>query len=177
MEAFPYIEDTGAWPTMVTLAAAVENELYASGLPGLCVCTPVPGQTVVLDRCGQCGGDDECRGQGWVRWVTEYPSTQFPEPDRTGDGCCAPMAYQLEVGIARCVSTGSSNAIGGIQPPTVESVVLAARQQMADKAAVARAINKALTAKDVSFFLSNAIPMQATGDCLGFIWNVTVWDQ
>ena len=175
METISYIEDTGAWPVMVALCAAVEQELYASGLPGLCVCTPVPGPAAVMDRCGQCEGNDGCRGQGWTRWVTEFPSTDFPEPDRTGDECCAPMAYQLEVGIARCVPMGTSNAIGGITPPTPQEMVEVTRQQMADKAAVARAINRYLGERELSFFLSNAIPMQATGGCIGLVWNVTVW--
>ena len=171
----PYIEDDTAWPTMVTLAACLEAELRKSGLPPLCVCAPVPGPIAVMDRCGQCADTEGCGGQGWVRFVTEFPSKLFPQPDEGSGSCDSPMAYTLEVGIARCQPVGTTSAIGGFAAPTTEELVLATRQQMADLAAIKRAVNCCVSTLDVSYLLGAAIPMQATGDCGGIVWNVTIW--
>ncbi len=170
-----FIEDDIAWPTMVTLSTCLEAELAKSGLPGLCVCAPVPGPIAVMDRCGQCADDSGCGGQGWVRFVTEFPSKAFPQPDDGTGTCDSPMAYTLEVGIARCLPVGTTSAINGFQPPTTEDQVLATRLQMADNAAIKRAIQCCVERLDVSYLLGASIPMQATGDCGGTVWNVTIW--
>lgn len=169
-----YREDDVAWPTMVKLAACIEEELRESGLPGVCVSLPVPGPGAIMERCGQCADGGTCQGQAWVRFVNEYPSTEFPSPDQTGK-CEGPMAYTLEVGIARCLPVGTSSAINGYTPPSNESVVLATRTQMADKAAMKRAIRCCVKDLDVSYVLGQNTPMQTTGDCGGSVWNVTLW--
>lgn len=170
-----FIEDDVAWATMVRLAACVEAELAKSGLPAVCASVPVPGPLAIMERCGSCGKDTDCGGQAWVRFINEYPSSQFPSPDAEGGSCTGPMAYTLEVGIARCLPTGTSSAINGYTPPSNEELVKATRLQMADKAAMRRAIQCCVQQLDVSYALGSNSPMQTTGDCGGSVWNVTIW--
>lgn len=173
--AVTFVEDVVAWSTMVRLAACVEQELAKSGLPGVCSSIPVPGPLAIMERCGNCGSGN-CHGQAWVRFINEYPSKIFPSPDQDGN-CEGPMAYTLEVGVARCLPVGKTNTIGGFTPPSNEEQILATRLQMADKAAMRRAIKCCVKDLDVSYVLGTNTPMQTTGDCGGSVWTVTIWTQ
>jgi len=175
-----YVEDRDAWPTMVSLAACVQQALEDRMLPGVCRCAPVPGPLAIMDSCGSCSdtalpGRKACGGQGWVRLQTEFPSSNFPQPDTSGASCQSPVASTFEVGIARCLPVGKGNAITGITVPTTEELVEATRLQMADKAAIKAAINCCLTDLDLTYTIGQYQPLQITGDCGGGFWLVTVW--
>lgn len=174
-----FIEDPVAWPTMVKLAGCLCTTLAERGLPGTCQCTVVPGPMAVMEACSACSGQGEskCGGQGWVRFVNEFPSTTFPQPDTTGAKCETPMAYQLEVGVARCLPTGNANSIAGYQAPSMEALIEATRLQMADKAAMLAAIRCCLADddEDISYSINQYTTMQTTGDCGGGMWTVTIW--
>lgn len=173
-----YVEDKTAWPTMVKLAGCLCTTIAQRGLPELCICSPVPGPLAVMDRCGSCGkSTDKCGGQGWVRLTNEYPSSTFPGADQTENNCGSPLAYVLEVGVARCQPVGDANGINGYTAPTLEELVEAARVQMADKAAIRAAIQCCMDDEDFDFTytLGTYQPMQVSGDCGGGFWTVTVW--
>lgn len=173
-----YREDDSAWPTMLLLAAEIERQIEACGLPKLCRSVPVPGPLAVIEACGNCksiGGD--CGGQGWVRLTNEYPSEVFPTQDQTATNCDAALAYTLEVGIARCMPVGKTSAINGFQPPTVEEMVKATRLQMADMRVMARAAKAVREHLDVAMSLGTYQPMVAQADCGGGVWTVTYWTQ
>lgn len=176
----PYTEDLIAWPIMVKLAGCVCTTLADRKLPGTCRCSVVPGPMAVMDQCGACSktGGDSCGGQAWVRLVNEYPSSTFPSADQTESNCDSPTAYQLEVGIARCLPIGTGNSISGYKAPTTEQLLDATRLQMADKAAMKAAIKCCLASDDeddLTYILGTYQPMQVTGDCGGGFWTVTVW--
>ena len=173
-----YVEDQVAWPTMVRLAACLCTTLEERGLPATCQCTVVPGPAAVLDRCGSCSKSDGCGGQGWVRFVNEFPSSDFPSPDVEGvSSCKAPMAYVLEVGVARCQPTGNANGISGYTAPSMESLVEATRLLLADKAAMLAAIQCCMEDEDheLTYTIGQYTTLQASGDCGGGMWTVTIW--
>lgn len=169
-----FVEDNIAWPTMVRLAGCLETKVREHGLPGLCQSTVVPGPSAVMDRCAACGGTSDCQGQAWVRFVQEFPSRDFPAADTTGL-CNTPMAYVLEVGLGRCLPTGSANGLGGFTPPSLDALVNATRLQMADKRAMLAAIQCCMDDGDVTYAIQGYSPIQVTGDCGGGTYLVTIW--
>lgn len=100
-------EDTGIYPVMVALAACLEAELTEAGLGPLCFCGVVPGDMAMVDASGCESGDGEC-GSAWVRLVQAYPSDQFPAPAQIAT-CSTALAYDLEIGVARCVKVMDDN--------------------------------------------------------------------
>lgn len=172
-----FIEDDTAWPTMVRLAGCLCMELEKRQLPGTCECAVVPGPLAVIDSCGECKkAGVTCGGQAWVRLSNEYPSSSFPSASQDEGNCNAPMAYVLEIGVARCLKVGKSNAITGFVQPTMEQKLEDTRLQMADKRAMRAAIQCCMDDGDVTYVLGNYTPMQATGDCGGGFWTVTIWE-
>jgi hypothetical protein len=174
-----FTEDELAWPVMVRLVACLEETLLARGLPGVCRATVVPGPQAVIEACGGGNGcNGTCGGQAWVRFNGEFPYTSFPTQDTTAAICATQRAFTLEVGIARCLPVGSANAIGGFTPPTVQELVDATRLQMADKAAMALAIECCMDVANDQFGLDYVLgqyqPMQIAGDCGGGTWLVTI---
>lgn len=172
-------EDLEIYPLMVALAGCLCAELADSGLPTPCSCAVVPGPMAVLDACGGCKatGKDVCGGQAWVRLERAYPSADFPGPDVQGATCNSPLAYVIEVGVARCVPVGKSNNITGYVPPSVDQYVQAVRLQTADMQAMKRAIQCCLreAADDRSFVLGSYAPITPSADCGGGLWNFTIW--
>jgi hypothetical protein len=168
-------EDDFVYPLMVELTGCLCGEIERSGLPEPCQCSIIPGSEAVLDYCGECdpGG---CGGQAWVRMAGAYPSQRFPSLDEGVVPCGSPMAYIIEIGIARCVDVGDASGIGGFTPPSVESQVAAVRVQTADMAAMRRALTCCLTENhdDLTYTLGQYVPI-AGGGCNGGTWTVTVW--
>jgi hypothetical protein len=168
-------EDTTVYPVMVQLSACLCTEIQASGLPNPCFCGVLPGSSVVLDFCGdgKCGGT--CGGQAWVRPVDMYPSAQFPVADVNPTNCNSPLAFRLEVGIARCMPMGTNSAVGGYTPPTLEQQLDAARLQMADMAAIRRAIQCCMAANDnLDYVLESYTPLIPQGGCGGGAFTVVI---
>lgn len=172
-----FVEDFLVWPTIVKLSACLCTTIEDRNLPTPCRCGPVPGPIAIMEYCGACSktGTSDCGGQAWVRLSNEYPSSVFPAADQSDASCQSPMAYTLEVGIARCIPTGNANGINGYTPPTLEQMVETVRLQMADKAAMRAAIACCMDDGDMTYSLGNYTPMQASGDCGGGFYTVTIW--
>lgn len=169
------IEDTLVYPTAVAMAACLCAEIEASDLPTPCFCGILPGSSVTLDWCGgnQCTGS--CGGQAWVRPGEVYPSSIFPQPDVTPGNCDSPLAFRLEVGIARCIPTGSNNPVAGFTPPSLAEQLEAARLQLADMAAIRRAIQCCLGAdEDLDYVLESYTPLNPQGGCGGGSFTVVI---
>jgi hypothetical protein len=171
-----YVEDETIYPFMLDLVSCVVTELEERQLPGLCRAGLVPGQSAVLDACSGCA-TGKCQGQMWVRLVNEFPSSVFPAPDQSGATCDAPMAYTVEVGIARCLPVGATSGINGYIPPSMEEQLEATRLQLADKAAMKKAITCCADKVERSLVVNGYQAIQATGDCGGGVWTLTIWDQ
>lgn len=171
-------EDVEIYPIMVDLAACLCTELEASGLGGACFCGIIPGDQAVLDVCATCEkAGAACPGQAWVRLITGYPSSLFPQPDVQGASCNTPLAYQIEIGVARCFPTGKANNVSGYTPPTMAEQLNATRLQLADMAAMKRAIKCCLSGshEDLTYVLGAYVPISTGGGCGGGVWQLTVW--
>lgn len=102
MNLSPDLVDDPIFQVISRLADCLCTELAAAGGPGLCYCGLWVG-TQGPPLGPSTGGCDT--GVAWVRLVDSYPSAFFPAPD---DGtqslkCSSPMAYQVEIGVARPV--------------------------------------------------------------------------
>lgn len=165
-------EDTIIYPTMIEMSACLCLEIEQSGLPAVCSCGPLIG-SLVLDYCGTCT-DGKCGGQAWVRLVDAFPSEEFPAPSQILTNCNSPLAYQIEVGIVRCKPVGTSSGVRGYVPPTLEQNVEALRLQLADFAAIRRAIQCCFAKNDdIDYIMGSYSPVSPDGDCLG--GAVTLW--
>lgn len=172
-----YTEDVMVWPTMKALLACAEQELVKAkrgvGKSTIQYGTDVPA----LDM------GDECDGFLWVRLVDGFPARQFPEQDFAPgiNGMRMPMAFSLEVAVARCLNTQADDEgrIFGLdgQPLTPAAIFEDTRAQMADMAAIRRAICKCLTQQKIPFILGNVASAAPTGLVNYTGWAVTVqWD-
>lgn len=173
MSVATFREDEFLYPKMIELSACLCTEIEASGLPGVCSCGPIVG-TLVLDYCSNCK-EKGCSGQAWVRLVDAFPSIDFPSPVSQPQNCNAPMAYMIEVGIVRCKPLGTNTQLRGFVPPTIEQNVDALRLQLADLAALRRAIQCCFGNGDTTYVMGNYAAAPPDGDCLGGYINVTVW--
>lgn len=168
-------EDTLIYPKIIEMSACLCLEIEASGLRPVCSCGPVVG-ALSLDYCSSCA-EGQCGGQAWVRFVTTFPSIEFPQQQVLASNCTVPVVYQIEVGMARCKPVGTSSGVRGYQPPTLEEQVDALREQMADVAAMYRAINCCFMGnKDGNYNIGQYTPLSPEGDCLGGSFLITVQD-
>ena len=170
-------EDTTAYPTLIRLAACLCLEMEASGGPELCYCGPIAGE-VVMDYCGGGCKESGCGGQAWVRFMDAFPSTTFPGPDATLSNCYAPLAFSLEVGVARCVPMGEASGANGYLPPTMQQNVDALRLQLADMAAMRRAVQCCFGQDDTDYILGTYDQTLVNGGgCLGGTFSVLAWEK
>lgn len=168
-EPIPFREDYWVYPRLVDLATCVCEELNASGLPQTCFCGVIPGGLAAFDYC-TCQG--AC-GQAWTRLVTAYPSVNFPNQSLSAT-CDQPLAFVIEVGIVRCAPVSNKDGV----PPSVSAQLEATRLQMADMAAMVRAIKCCMghdeDDEDLDYALGVYTPTPPGGGCLGGTWSVTV---
>ncbi|HEX5018627.1 MAG TPA: hypothetical protein VFX15_13705 [Actinomycetes bacterium] len=168
-------EDFLVYPSMIRLAACLCTEIEASGLPTPCSCGVVPGPIAVLESCSSCA-DGKCGGQAWVRLMDAVQSKDFPAPDAELSTCASPLMWTLEVGIARCAPMGTNSPVRGFTPPTIDAYLAAVRLQMADMAAMRRAIACCFADGTNSYLLGGYAPLTVEGGCEGGVWTVQVWE-
>lgn len=171
------IDDTVAFPVLEALAACLCQEIAAADLPEPCFCGVLAGQLVANEHCGSedCAGDGCTGGQAWVRLAGVYPSSQFPVQDQDQATCATLLAVEIEVGVARCapVVSDEGGAMEG-DAPTLAQWHATTRLQMADMAAMRRAVLCCLGARSRDYLLGAYAPFGPEGGCVGGIWTVTV---
>lgn len=115
--------------------------------------------------------DECCLGLGWVRLVTVYPSTVFPQPDAGAEGCgTLAWAAVLEMGAARCAPTPPSNQI-----PSAEEWNTLAEEVFADASAMRRALCCFADVEGDRLFVPGLWqPLPVEGGCAGGVMAVTV---
>lgn len=163
-------EDLLIYPAMVRLSGCLCAELVASELPTPCFCGVIPGTESNLD-CGNC--KDGC-GAAWVRLATGFPSSDFPIISNTLQNCGTPLAFQLEVGITRCFSPFADRSGNA---PGVEENLRQTRLQLADMAAMRRAIACCFADVDTDYMLGPYLPLSFQGGCGGGFWTVYVGQE
>jgi hypothetical protein len=164
------IDDDLAWPVMESMVASLEDQVRCLVKPPAVVAAR-PGDRIELLLAQN--RDECCEGLGWVRNVTTFPSTNFPDPDAESTAC-GPLAWAvvLEVGIARCAPVPDGNEI-----PTADEWNAVTAAVMADMAAIRRAIRvfKTLADYEDSPWLVGAwLPLTTEGGCVGGAMQVTI---
>lgn len=168
-------EDTMVYPTMVKLAGCLATEFIASGLGQPCFCGLFPGEEAPWDYCdGNCGKTRA--GQIWVRLVSAFPTQPFPVIDPLGT-CASAMGFDLEVGAIRAAPMITGTAAKPILP-TVDAQLESTRIQLAEMAAIRRAIKCCMAENEdggeISYALGSYSPVGPDGGCVGGSWTVTV---
>lgn len=163
-------EDFLIYPTMVRLSGCLCAEITASELPEPCFCGIIPGTEQALD-CGSC--DDGC-GAAWVRLSNGFITSDFPQPDISLANCNKGVAFALEVGITRCFSP-FGDAEGNM--PGVDEYLRQTRLQLADMAAIRRAISCCFATVDTDYILGSYSPIPFDGGCGGGAWEVYVMQE
>lgn len=165
----PIREEARVLPILTELSACLCTELEAAGFT-MCFCGLMPGGEVPLDYCGGDCDVDGCGGQAWVRVVSIFPSTNFPELADAAT-CATRRAMVVEVGHAMCAPQPDNDGT----PPGVQAQYDATFQQMASMDAMWRAIACCFGAnQDRDYVLGEYAAIPAGGGCLAAIWNVTV---
>lgn len=167
--ASPVTEDRSVYPLLTELTDCLCTEMAASGLTVTCRCLLVPGVGPALDFC-DAGCDGGCPGEGWTRLVRAFPSTSFPTQEGAAT-CFTRLAYELEVGVARCLPSGDRQG----QPPDPQAIFETARLQLADMAAMRRAIQCCFgSVQDRDYALGAFEPTFGNGGCLISTWQLVV---
>lgn len=159
---------------LVALAACVCNELTAIGRPAGCFCGVVHGDEFPVDvgDCSASGVSHGCSGSAWVRLMTAYPTDIFPSPASVLTNCGTSMAYQIEVGIARCARAFSERGWEG-EAPTVAERLAEADEAIQDMEALRRAILCCWNPnRDRDIILGSYVPLQSSGGTGGGTWNL-----
>lgn len=171
--------DLDVYPLMEELLACLCKEIDDSNLPKPCRCELMPGAVFMLDF----GPSDTAKGNGqaWVRLAAagatfpgDVGDTQAPVILTTR--CAAPLAYELEIGISRCVSVGTTSN-NKYFPPSADAVSADVQLQLADMAAMKRAVLCCLKDKlgaDVEIGLGLYSPIDHQGGVGGGTWQVFV---
>jgi hypothetical protein len=162
----PIVEDFRIYPALVRLAGCLCAEIEASGLPSPCFCGVVEGTEANLD-CGSC--EDGC-GAAWVRLGDGFPTLDGTTLDPTAT-CLSQFAFTVEVGITRCFNPFSDSEGHG---QGVAEHLEATRTQLADMAAMLRAINCCFANGEETYNLGQYSPLPFSGGCGGGTWTLVV---
>lgn len=160
------VTETQIWPRLAKLAECLCSAISDRGLPEPCVCTVMPGLNVAFDYCTPCSAD-KC-GMAWVRMGATYPSTVFPVPDTVPSGCRTLLAFEAEMGVARCAPVGDDQG----NPPHPQLMAETAELQVSDMMAM-RAAAECCFGKE-QFLLGQYAPFGPEGGCVGGVWPLAV---
>lgn len=166
------LEDPIVNPILDQLLGCLELEVAKVPVPPKLACLR-PGTEIALllskyrDEC--------CEGLAWVRPVSVYPSTEFPEQDTTAGaaGNCGVIqwAVVVEVGVARCAPRPEADELVECSQWTAD-----VHEIMHDAAAIRRAITCCFADLDIDrrFLPGIWTPLTVEGGCMGGFQQVVV---
>lgn len=163
----PMREDVFAWPIILQLADELEAEFTASNLdmPSIEI---RPGSQVQDDRF--LDGDDCDGGLLSIRLVDIFQASNFPAIDSsTLNAYKVQIGFDLEIRCMRCFDVGD----GGSATSPYEWMRVS-RQQIADAAAMRRAICKVMGAAGRDWLLRSYTPYGPQGGIVGGSWPVAI---
>lgn len=165
-------EDVTIYPVTTALLGRLQTEFEGAGLGTPDFLTVMPGQDVSIYIGFDEKADDSPGGclQVWVRLSSAFISVNFPQQDTTHPNSIKPAAFELEIGAVRCTSVGNEDGEGASQ----EDLLAASRLQMADMAAMKRAICGCLKDLDRTYLLEDYAPQGPLGGIVGGSWGVMV---
>ncbi len=163
-------EDRGIYPVLAELTACL---CAALGESRPCFCGLLVGDEIPAEYVGECADDDgepSC-GAAYVRLVTAYPTENFPDALERPT-CNSVMAYQVAVGVLRCISIGEDDG----SPIDPEELKANALLRLGDMKAMRRAIQCCFgrAFDDVEHVMGVYTPLPQTGDIVGGEWMVTI---
>lgn len=166
----PVIADPLALPIMRAMLVCLEDQARCVKAPPLLYSLRVGD---IAEFLLSQNNDECCDGIGWVRNVTTYPSTNFPDQDSVASNC-GPLSWAvvLEIGIARCAPTPEAQDL-----TTAEEWDAAADAISGDAAAIRRAVAtfKTLPEYEDTLWLVGAwLPLPTEGGCMGGAMQVTI---
>lgn len=162
IDAPPLREDVAIWPALASLTSCLCQEIVASGLPEVYICTPLPGEQIAAEYVS------EDAGMAWTRLVSAFPSTTFPAQALVG--CFAPLAFEVELGVLYCAPEPGADG----SPPDMAAQFDATRLQVAAMAAMRRALLCCFpTGNSKDLILGPYAPIGPDGGVVGGTW--TVW--
>jgi hypothetical protein len=115
--------------------------------------------------------DECCEGLAWVRVVTWYPTTAFPEQQVVYNRCAVLLwGVVLEMGVARCAPMTDAS-----QLPSAEEWAAVTERVNADSAAMQRAVCCFKDADPDRMWLAAPwAPIATEGGCVGGTMQLTV---
>jgi len=113
------------------LCTAIEDP--DNGVPGVCFCGIVPGDSVPAEYAGDC--NTVC-GIAWIRLVSAYPSNAVGVLKTEPGNCAFGLGMDVEMGILRCITIGDPDGTG----PSPQELVDAAQLQIADALVMQQAL-------------------------------------
>jgi hypothetical protein len=152
---------------LVDLTACLCQQVADLGLPPLCRCGVVPGDSVVIDLETCAGNGGKC-GQGWVRLNRCYDASALGVPNIVPRPCGPTYAMEVEVGIARCAPVPDSRG----RAPSVDDMLAAAQLQMLDMEAIRLAT---VCCFDDRILVGDYLPISAEGAVVGGSALATGW--
>lgn len=170
----PDLVDEREFNTIARLVDCLRSELAKANGPDLCYIGLQIGDRPAFLGLADCKGK-QC-GVAWVRLVGIYPSSSFPLPDDGSQpgNCQSPMAYEVEIGVARCAPQPE----GREMYPDSGKVFDALRLYMSDSRAMRSALLCCLPAevkkrdgRDIRVMLGNWTPLEQGAGTSGGTWN------
>lgn len=154
--------DTSIWPALSALTACLCQTLADDNMPPVCICSPMPGDTIDASYVS------EDAGMAWVRLENAYPSTSFPVQDPTA-ACVAPLGFALEMGVLYCSPAPGPDG----SPPDMPSQYDATRLQLAVMSSMRRALLCCFPAGSPKDLVLGAYtPMGPDGGVVGGAWTL-----
>lgn len=169
----PTIYENKVFSQMAAIAECLCGKNAENGLPPLCFCGIIAGETA-YDATGigeGCDEDDENAGcgQAWVRLVSAYPSSNVGQADVMPGNCGNGFGFDLEIGMLRCIRIEEE---GGVLP--AEEMLEAVQLQVADMLTMQQALLCCEALKMEDFVLGQYAPIGPMGGLVGGTWLISV---
>ena len=153
--------DAVIFPALLKLKDCLCNELDQAGLSELCDCELLHGLGAFPDQPAI------GKGIAWVGLNSIFPSKLFPSPDGDIENCTAPLAAAVSIGVIRCYKVRERGE-------TLDEMRGYLDMQMADMAAMRRAIVCCAKDEDIAVSLGTYTPLGPDGGSYGGVWNPTI---
>lgn len=176
MAALELIEEDRFFPTLVKLVECLDRELNEAGTGKRCFTGLVPAGRPPLGAM-VCDGRQAC-GVAWVSTASVFPSTSFPVPDEGGgdatlQGARAPLAMEVQMGVARCYPSPQ----GRDERADMQAYLDTTRVVLSDMAAMRRAIaccirpSRTDATPPLDFSLGQWTPIEPEARVTGGTWQ------
>lgn len=163
-----YVEDQEIYGVMTQLAECTRLEIVNSGLVEIDNVMLQPSNLPVVDFAG----NGKVCGQIVVNLNNAVPIAGFPNQDSLGT-CSSEFADEIALWVFRCAPPVKGTKQAPIFPSPADQTN-AARDQLADKAAMLRAIRCCMQKSERQYLIRNYQPYGPAGNTVGGVWTIFV---